>query len=329
MVDSTYNYQSTLVGGMNTSMIVQILLASVIVIVLYILTLVVLNIDSIVVTTSQKVKPHETTVILNGYAPVSYLSTQSYNTYNQYADNFIKIGKSVNTKGGAQFSYQFWINIIDPTDKSYKDLILLLKGDKRKYKIGLYDSQTFQKTITLPSKYAIVCPMISFVDSYRHLRVQFGTSKSPLTSIDINMDPNDTGDGRRNLLSLLPINWYLFTFIFEDNYDYQVGAENGINFKFYVNDIPYQENGASSNPELRGNMLRQNDGDLFLLPGASENGSFMNLGNIKYYNYAVSASDIKSTYQSGPPTKTAVNQNIPKQKPAYLSSYNKIDVYNY
>jgi hypothetical protein len=315
-------------GAINMSMIIQIVLALVIIIILYIVTLVVLNIDAIVVRNTTKVKPHETTMIISGYAPVSYLGNKSYNTFNSFADNFRKIGKSVNTSGGSQFSYQFWIKIDDANDKLFKDLVLLLKGDKRKYKIGLYDAETLQRSTTLPSTHAIACPLIKFVDSYRNISVHFGTTNSPITSVNINMNPNDPGEGRRNLLSLLPLNWYLFTFVFEDNFSYQSGSENGINFKFWVNDIPYQENTASDNPELRNNTLKQNDGDLFILPNPPESGEFMKLGNIKYCNYALDGDDIKRTYQGGPPTTLAIKRDQGESKPTYLTGFNKIDIYN-
>jgi hypothetical protein len=315
--------------AMNMRMVVQILLALVIIIILYIVTLVILNIDSLITKHSTVVRPHETTVIVNGYAPVSYLGNKQYNTFNTFADNFKKIGKSVNTSGGSQFSYQFWIKIDDPNDSLFKNLVLLLKGDKRKYKIGLYDSETLQKSKTIPANYVITSPMIKFVDSYRHINVQFGTANSPVTSIDINMSPNNPGEGRRNLLSLLPLNWFMFTFVFEDNFSYMNGHENGINFKFWINDTPYQENTASDNPDLRYNTLKQNDGDLFILPNSPEGGNFMKMGNIKYFNYALDNGDIKSAYNQGPPTISAVEIEQGTPKPTYLTAYNKIDVFNY
>jgi hypothetical protein len=268
-------------------------------------------------------------MIISGYGPVTYLGNKSYNTFNSFADNYRKIGKSINTSGGAQFSYQFWIKIEDPSDDLFKNLTLLLKGDKRKYKIGLYDSDTLIKTTELKPDNVIACPLIKFKDSYRNINVQFGTANSPITSIDINMSPNNPGQGRRNLLSLLPINWYLLTFVFEDNFSYVSGNENGINFRFWVNDIIYQENTASDNPELRNNTLKQNDGDLFILPDPPQNGNFLKLGNIKYCNYALTANEIRSTYQGGQPTFLIEEVAQREQKPAYLSAMNKIDTFNY
>lgn len=314
---------------MNMNMVLQIVLGLIIVIIVYVVTLVVLNIDSLIVHNTHRVKPRESTLVLDGYAPISYLGYKSYNTFNPYAENFRKIGKSLNSMGGAQFTYQFWIKIEDPNDALFKDFVIFMKGDNRKYKLGLYDSDSRQLMSQVPADYVISCPLIKFVDNYRHLRVQFNTVKSPLTSIDINMNPNTGGMSRRNALSLLPLNWYLLTFIFEDNFSYQTANENGINFKFFLNDFPYQENGASDSPALRNNTLKQNDGDLFLVPNPPEAGGFLKIGNIKYFNYALDAEEIKATYRGGPPTKNAMESDQPAVKPPYLTAYNKIDVYNY
>lgn len=315
--------------AMNVGMILQIVLALVIVLILYIITLVVLNIDTIVLQNSNRVKDHETSLLLRGYAPISYLGYKSFNTYNSFADNFRKIPRSLNTSGGAQFTYQFWVKIDDPTDSLFKDLVVLLKGDNRKYKIGLYDLVSKTKTVALPDDYAISCPLIKFVDSYRHLSVQFNTLNNPKTSIDISMNPNDGTMARRNTLSLLPLTWYLFTFTFEDNFSPASARENGIIFRFWLNDFLCQENTASEFPALRNNTLKQNDGDLFLFPNPPENGSFLRIGDLKYYNWSLEDEEIRTAYQAGPPTKSAIETDNQTNKPPYLGAYNKIDVTNY
>lgn len=321
-----------------TSLTLQIVLALIVVIILYIVTLVVLGLDSIVVSRSSDVRPQESTTIIDGYAPVSYLMRRQYNTINQFSPNFMKIGRSVNTQGGAQFTYQFWVRVDDPNDKFFRDLTILLKGDNRKYKMGIYDKDNFTFIKRVPEKqlgmledqgdFLIRCPLIKFVDSYRRMRVQFNTANNPLTTIDINMDPSK-GVDRRNILSLLPLNWYLMTFVFQDNISYANMQENGINFQFWLNDVAYQENGASNMSSLRNNTLKQNDGDLTLFPEMDEgrSGAFMRLGNVAYYNYALNEDDIRATFKAGPPSHSAIEHA--SDKPAYLTAINKIDVYNY
>ncbi len=77
--------------GINWNIILQVVLAIIIVLILYVVTLIILDIDSIVAKQSYSVLPQETTVIADGYAPVAYFSTKSYNTFNPYTDNFKKL----------------------------------------------------------------------------------------------------------------------------------------------------------------------------------------------------------------------------------------------
>jgi hypothetical protein len=326
-----------------TEIAIHVVLAIIFTIILYVITLVVLNIDSIVVNNSVQVLPKQKTQIINGYAPASYLSSQSFNTINPFTDNFKKVGKSINTRGGAQFTYQFWIKLDDvSSDDMFKDLILIMKGDNRKYNLAKYNKDTNHLINTYDAEYLINCPMIKFGASYRELQVFFNTSKGPIPitdglkpNITIHMTPEDDISTRRNVLSLLPLNWFLFTFVFEDNYSKENGSENGIKFTFYINDFPYLTNTASHDSFLRNNMLKQNDGNIYILPNLSSkitNGTspdILKMANINYFNYALESKDIARTYQSGPPTYSAVSVTSNEKKPGFLGSYNKIDIYNY
>ena len=83
--------------------------------------------------------------------------------------------------------------------------------------------------------------------------------------------------------------------------------------------------------------MKQNDGNLYIFPQQSAtdttctSGDYMRLGNMKYFNYALSQNDIEKQYKSGPPTyKVPENDNEIKRIPAYinnLSAYS-MDIYN-
>lgn len=315
------------------NIVVQIVLAIIVIIVLYIITLIVLNVDTIVQTSSTTVKPQEKTKIIDGYATSSMLSNRNFNTISPRAENFKKIGRSINTMGGAQFTYQFWIKIEDADDSHFKNLILLLKGDKRKYKMGYYANiagSTTGKRLakTIEADQLICAPMIRFNSSYRDFTVRINTAKHPRVDIPITMNKTP-GIGRQNLLSLMALNsWYLLTFVFFDNFSIPQSTEDGIKFIFYVNDIPYVEENASTKLELKNNSIKQNDGDLFILPNNTNNANFMKIANINYYNYALNASQVESVYKQGAPTYGASEINQKQNMPTYISAYNKIDVFN-
>lgn len=309
------------------NMFVQIAIGLVFIVLLYIVTLVVLNIDTLVVSAETRVKPKEMTKIIDGFASVSYLTNKKYNTITPFANTFKKIGRSINTSGGAQFSYQFWIKVEDANDELFKNLVVLLKGDKRKFRVGYYNESG--KIIRSEENYAVAAPAIMFTKSYRDMCVIMNTTKDPLTKIDINMNASP-GVGRQNLLSLMALNtWFMLTFVFVDNFSVPNAAENGIKFLMYVNEIPYIEHTANSMPSLRGNTLKQNDGDLFVFPDNTQSGEFVKIGNVNYYNYALTPNDVTKIYSSGPPMHPAVVDERASKSPAFISAGNKIDIYNY
>jgi hypothetical protein len=316
-----------------SSIAIQIVLAFVVIIILYIITLVMLNIDSLIATQDTRITPRQTTKVIDGFISVNAISNKSYNTITPAAQPYLRMGKSINTVGGAQFSYQFWMKIEDPNDEYFKDLVILLKGDKRKYNLGFYreiENNKHKLVDKLESQYAIACPMIQFTNSYRELRVRLNTSKNPIVDIDLKVN-NDSDSSRRNLMSLIAIKkWFLLTFIFKDNMSLAQGSENGIEFSYYINDVPYGIYTADTpNLNLARNTIKHNDGDFYLFPNNTNSGDFLKMGNINYYNYALNVDEVKETFASGPPTYPAVADTSEGSQPLYLSAYNKIDIYNY
>jgi len=117
--------------------------------------------------------------------------------------------------------------------------------------------------------------------------------------------------------------------VFEDNFSSVDSAENGIKFTYYMNDAPYQINTASTEVSLRNNYLKQNDGNLYLFPRTpTVNGDFMNIGNLTYYNYALSIDQVRRTFAAGPPKHTAKLNRQMNYQPAHITAFNKLDVYN-
>lgn len=310
----------------------QVLVALIVVLLLYMLTLAVINMDALVIDADNRVKQNQETKIISGHANVSKLAGRSYNTVNPFADNFKKVARSLNDRGGAQFTYQFWMKIEDTDPANYKDLIILMKGDNRKFNRSLYDPDTLQKLSgeEFTGEYTVGCPVIKFGNSYKEMVIEFNTNNNPKAAMKVNVDGTSSPLYRRNVLSLAPGNWYMITIAFEDNFSYASGAENGVKVTMYVNNFAYQVTSASTDPLLRNNTLKQNDGNLFLFPNVSQPREFMKIGNIKYYNYAVNQRDVENSFTKGPPNfeftenDSATNAN----KPAFLTAYNSLDIYN-
>lgn len=299
------------VGG---PVFLQIFLALVVVIIIYIITLVVLSIDSLVTFPSFSVKRREETVIRTGNATSAQLANSRFNTVFPFKKNFVRIPHSVQGTTGTQFTYQFWMKVTDSSSSAFRDLVLLLKGDNAKYKLGYYnrDGSRVQEIEEPTAKHMIKAPLVKFKDGYKNMSVEFNTNNHPDVALDINFDRMDEDSRRKNPLAMLALDWVMLTFVFEENYSVFEGAENGIRFTFYVNDIPVQTNTASTNPILRNNFLKQNDGDLFLLPGFDGSSNILEMSDIKYFNYARSDLEVKADFQKRAKTLTegAVTPNL-------------------
>jgi hypothetical protein len=315
------------------SVTLQLISAAIVLIILYTITLVILNIDSLITGVAITGKPKEKSMIIDGFSTAGSLANREFNTVNAFSTNFVKIPRSVNTHGGAQFTYSFWIKINEADDSYFRNLPIMIKGDKSLYNISLYPyNDPNGNTVAvkrLPSDAYIRCPLIKFGSSWRHLVVQFNTTNTPLTQVDIKMNPESGSTNRRNLLSLLPINWYMMTFVFEDNFSVSDASENGIKFSFYLNDTLYQSVNASTDMGLRNNTLRQNDGSLHLFPNPQfVNGDFMNVGNMCYYNYALRPEEVRRNFNAGPPKTMASLSRYGDIQPAHITAFNKLDIYN-
>lgn len=313
----------------------QVAVALIVILVLYMVTLFTLNIDTLVNKSDMTIKPREQTNVIEGYAGPSFLYDMEFNTVNPFTENYKKISRSANQSGGAAFTYQFWIKIEEASDEMFRNLTLLIKGDKRKYNLAYYNkgkaNNTYDLRLKMPPDAYIACPSISFGSSYRQIKVRFNSNNDVMNEVIINMDAEAEPSARKNLLSLLPLNWSLLTFVFEDNYSMMENADNGIRFSFYINDIPYWIESASTTKVFKNDFLKQNDGNLYLFPSLPTAVEFMKIGNLKYYNYPLTQDDIRKTFMAGPPTFAAVKAADKRNsyKPSYISALNKVDIYNY
>ena len=282
----------------------QLLMAFIVLLILYITTLVIMRIDSLVTEPSFKVKQREEAIVVDKQTTASSIAKTKFNTIFPFNKDFLKIPNSVNGTTGAQFTYQFWMKVNNTNERSFENLVILLKGDNRKYGANFYDpsSKPLPKLIPYLKQepdYFIKCPLIKFTDSYKNLQVELNTTKYPNVKIPINLNGIDPLQNRKNLLTLLPLEWFLFTFVFEENYSIKDGIENGIRFTFYLNDIPVVLASGSTDIMLFDNSLKLNEGDLYLFPNYSSDDNLLTLAGLKYFNYAKTDNDVKSDFGRG------------------------------
>jgi hypothetical protein len=265
---------------------------------------------------TEKTKPQKIEInIIDGFADSSSLSILSFNTVLPYVPSYIPLNPSMNFKGGAQFTYSLWLNIANPDDVSLLNKCIFMRGDKRKYEYNVKDNTTGEKRNVVD--HFTYCPMLSFGTNKMDFVVRFNTSHKVDETLYASKLESENSAYRKNILSILQANWIMVTVIFEDNIPIN-DFENGIRVQIYMNNLLYETR------YFKG-MLKQNIGNLYFFPDGPLNG--VRVGNMKYYNYALTMSDIKNL-SSKIPNKAAVLNDNKKPGPPDLSTANILDIYN-
>jgi hypothetical protein len=271
---------------------------------------------------SQKAATNKPTAfpIMNGYIDCLSGMNVTFNTNNEDSKNFLALPRSVNRKGGAQFSYTYWMYMENTEPDNVAGKVLFCRGDPAQYMYQLLSDEG--KVLESGSDRIVKCPLVRFGNSYKELIVEFNTNDRFNEKMVI-MNNISEGDSavRRNVMSLTPRYWVLLSFIFEDNVPIN-DFENGIAIRFYVNDTLYQLHKVKSS-------LRQNVGDLTLLPARGTAGiTDARIADLTYHNYALDDTDIKNIYTRGPSKNRYTPRNASFGSALYLSAANRTDQSN-
>lgn len=282
----------------------------------------------------------DTVMIAKGWASTKMAADHSWSTINPMAKNYLDLQRSLNRKGGAQFTYSFWMQLGDVSDGNVAWQDILLRGDAREYLWNTVILSGGSAGPDMPSSGVFVkCPRIRFGPSFDSFAVELNTTHSPDHRILITPYPAESGPGhrgqvdstlRKNLLKLTQGRWVLHTFTFEDHVAIS-DFEDGIVVRYFLNDTMYHTARVAS-------TLRQNNGDLFLLPsntsgtsGGAHSLKSSKIGDVTYRNWAMSANDVAAVFSKGPPKnpcKSLMGMTDGNWDPLYLSEYNRLDVYN-
>lgn len=292
--------------------VVQVAVALVVFAILNNAALMIMKYDEIVDDPTKLVKQ----VIFKGWVETNGFTSKQYNTHNVFSTNYKKLPHSMNKMGGAQFSYTMWVKLNDLSASNVADKVLFLHGDKNAYAYTTTVGNLTQNHVGTVVK----CPLVKFGDSADSLLVEFNTTTEVSATAEISRIKSMDETVRHNVFSLMPGKWALFSFTFEDDRRYGE-HEDGVVFKFYINDILYHTQRYSG-------ALRLNQGDLNILPtGAISDGY---LADLTYYNYALEVDAIKQVVVAGP-SKERYNDlagDPSFNQPLYLSQYNKLEVAN-
>jgi hypothetical protein len=253
------------------------------------------------------------TVITTGLHDAA--STKTFGTIPE--KNGLDLRPSNNIKGGAQFTYSFWINIGSGISNEVADKIIFMKGTDKRYNFDVTDIST-GTLLKYRNEMLVYSPMVKFGKNAQTLEVCFNTMAHHNEKLVISKMETDDNTTRNNVLSMVQGSWALITITFEDNIPINE-FENGIVVKIYVQDQLYRVGRYQT-------ALKQNYGDFILFPN-KEAISDVKISDLSYFNYALSPRDIEDIVQKGPNLSISKTY-MPSSQPPTLSDYNKLDIYN-
>jgi len=292
--------------------LLEVVIALLIVIILNKIAVKIMTNDEIIEDPTRKMK----TVLFNGWVETNGFTNKKFNTFNQFATNYRKLPHSMNKLGGAQFTYTMWIKLNNTSAENVANKVLFLQGDPSLYNF----TETIGNTTKTINDFLVKCPVVKFGNGVDEINVEFNTTKEISARASILRVPNADETIRHNMVSLLPGKWAMLTFVFEDDKRYNE-FEDGVIFRFYVNDIMYNTSRFTG-------ALRLNQGDLNILP----NGGILDgyLADLTYYNYAFNVEDVRNVFAKGF-NNNRYNEmdNDPSfNEPLYLTQYNKLEINN-
>ena len=197
---------------------------------------------------------------------------------------YVRIPPSVNIKGGAQFTYNFWIN---KKTNNVKDSVIFEKGT----------------TKLNPS------PRIRFGSDGNGIVIEIATKKGGLQNFSI---PGN----KLSLLNSNLKNWYMITIILEDYYN-EDNFETGIKMSFYLNDYLIDSSFRLDNDTIQFNndqfvLFPQDKKGTSLTSDDNPNTSndkpdIFRISNLRYFNYAISMNKIRKLHNKSPDLSPGVD----------------------
>jgi hypothetical protein len=255
-----------------------------------------------------------------------------FNTYAPGLPLYKRLPRSMNRMGGTQFTYSFWMQFDKPvTDDMVAGKTILLRGDKAKYRPmskpeGVADPVAYFGEEGDGYDFTIACPRI-FFSSATTLGVDINSDREIRQRFEVgNLSPGIVD--RKNIMSLIYGNFGMMTFVFEDYVDSD-SIEKGVEMVFYFNGEQYARGTFTGS-------LRVNDGPIHVFLDKNPNDTTgidgCRMADLTYYNYALSAAEVKRLYTKGfnkHDAKEAGQSGGQTYHSLDTSPKNMLDVYNF
>lgn len=311
-----------------TSIIIQIVAGIVFTYIIYVISLFTVRADKLSVQTVHVTSGKQEVPIVRGVLSTSEVSSGSadnkWNTTVPFLFNYLPITPSTNNRGGAQFSYAFWLYVGNPQDALGK--ALFLKGDAHRYVYEVrerhFDHLRGEEVLGNAQRLrerAIFCPLFSFGSDNLEFDVSFNTLHNMNQTMKIKRIRSENTLQRHNLHGLFPKSWFHITVVFEDNVPIN-DFEQGLLVRFYINSTMYQM-------EKYNTTLKQNRGNFVLFPDGPIKDT--KISNLSYFNYALTEDEIRNRISHKPDhSKTSAKSKDSIQYTFDTGVRNENDTYN-
>ena len=290
---------------MFVSAVLQVVLAVVVVVLLFVAAFQVYNSELLRAATT-KTSPKQRVDIFLGIKDLHAHHDETYQTVNPTAPAYKDLALSINQVGGAEFAYNFWLYKPAHTHSSTlatgvddalsaDDVVLLLRGSKRKQRF--FDICGEMQASGPPEKNNIMvkCPLIKLQRSENGamdvLTVELNTKAKPDGVHEMSRNRCNTGAGatvsggtwsamNAHKLAVAGLNstnyiekWFMVTVVIRDtNPGDKLPVRNKIQVQIYINGTleleRYVDNGLGEVSSHSPSILQQNYGPLYVAPFA-------------------------------------------------------------
>jgi hypothetical protein len=286
--------------------ILQILIAIILIVLLALIAYSIYNseIRDMVFDITKKVVVKKRTDIFKGI--FSYDAQVKYNTSNSKYGDYRAIEPSMNQKGGAEYSYNFWLYKSQENDQD--DVVLFLRGSNKKVR---YTAHKNCKTLDDAGWFIVKNPLVRLFkqDGQSHgLVVEFNGIDEPDSFQEGSYDPNCGGtqlDQNQPLLGVQMMDnkyddkWTMITIVIQEtNPSNDIVFRNQATVKMYINGyLTMTRNVSGSFEEDKTTAMRQNKGNLYLYPNGDQQVNGLMMADLAYFNYVLTDEEITALYK--------------------------------
>lgn len=229
--------------------------------------------------------------LIKGICP--YGNKGVINTSVKTKSNYVNVPESMNKEGGIEFSYSFWMKLMN----SNSGQILFTKGLYQEESTGFLDAvdgKTSQPTEHtkinnemngINHEQLVKCPLVKMTSNT--LNISFNTLRKIHNELEYEYD---------NIIKSSQNNprWFLFCVVFREG---GFTTDYGLKTKGVIVDLYVNEQHVKSK-FIENDSLKLNEGNIHVFPEATDDPDNM-FGDLNYHNFALNVNDVEKIWKKG------------------------------